>query len=201
MSLLPRLIKLAPVTLPLGLFGAVRAIRSALVDESETRETVGGSFWVIWLAVAALAPAVWPSGPRSAFDLILLVPLSLLAAQTIADLANRRVSIRALIAIAPATAMSIAWWASADLSDAVDDVIHGRADTATALGLHLALDLVVVSVFIIRALNRWARRRDDRQRWILAVFLLVVVAVTVVTGSARSCFATAKLALCFHFAR
>ena len=53
-GLLPRLIKLAPVTLPLALFGGVRAIRFALVDESETRETVGGSFWVVWFAVAAL---------------------------------------------------------------------------------------------------------------------------------------------------
>ncbi len=182
MSLLPRLIKLAPVTLPLGLFGAVRAIRLALVDESDTHETVGGSFWVIWLAVAALASVFWPAGPRSAFDLLLLVPLSLLAAQTIADLANRRVSVRVLIAMAPATAMSIAWWASADLSEAVDDLIHGRADSATALGLHLALDLVVASVLIIRALNRWARRRDDRQRWILAVFLTVVMTATIVIG-------------------
>ena len=182
LSLLPRLIKLAPVTLPLGLFGAVRAIRSALVDESDTHETVGGSFWVIWLAVAALAPTIWPGGPRSAFDLLLLVPLSLLAAQTIADLANRRVSVRALIAVAPATAMSFTWWASADLSEALDDLVHGRADSATALGLHLALDLVVGSVLIIRALNRWARRRDDRQRWILAVFLLVVMTTTVVIG-------------------
>ena len=132
--------------------------------------------------MAALAPTVWPSGPRSAFDLLLLVPLSLLAAQTIADLANRRVSVRALIAVAPATAMSITWWASADLSGAVDDLIHGRADSATALGLHLALDLVVASVLVVRGLNRWARRRDDRQRWILAVFLLVVLAVTVVIG-------------------
>ena len=57
---------------------------------------------------------------------------------------------RALIAMAPATAMSIAWWASADLSGAVDDLIHGRADSATALGLHLALDLVIASVLIIR---------------------------------------------------
>jgi 4-amino-4-deoxy-L-arabinose transferase-like glycosyltransferase len=182
LSLLPRLIKLAPVTLPLGLFGAVRAIRSALVAESETRETVGGSFWVVWLAVGALAPTAWPSGPHSAFDLLLLVPLSLLAAQTIADLANRRVSVRALIAIAPATAVSITWWASPDLSGALDDLIHGRADSATALGLHLALDLVVASVLVVRGLNRWARRRDDHQRWILAVFLAVVVAVTVVIG-------------------
>ncbi|MFI5456428.1 MAG: hypothetical protein ACHRXM_13345 [Isosphaerales bacterium] len=182
LSLLPRLIVLAPVTLPLGLFGAVRAIRSALVDESNTRETVGGSLWVVWLAVAALVPVVWPSGPRSAFDLVLLVPLSLLAAQTIADLVNRRVSVRTLIGLAPATAMSVAWWASDDLSEAVGDVIHGRADAATALGLHLALDLVVASVWIVRALYRWARHRDDRQRWILAVFLLVVLFILVVGG-------------------
>ena len=55
LSLPAGLIELAPVTLPLGLFGAVRAIRLALVDESNTRESVGGSLWVIWLAVAALA--------------------------------------------------------------------------------------------------------------------------------------------------
>ena len=77
------------------------------------------------------------------------MPLSLLAAQTIADLVNRRVPVRTLIGLAPATAMSVAWWASADLREAVDDVFHGRADAATALGLHLALDLVVVSVWII----------------------------------------------------
>jgi 4-amino-4-deoxy-L-arabinose transferase-like glycosyltransferase len=187
-GLLPRLIKLAPVTLPLALFGAVRAIRSALVDESETRETVGGSFWVVWLAIAALAPAGWPGGPRRAFDLLLLVPISLLAAQTIADLANRRLSVRAVILLAPATAMSIAWWASADLNKAVEEVIHGRADSATALGLHLALDLVVVSVLLIRGLHRWARRRDDRQRGILAVFLLSILIVTLVVGLLEGLF-------------
>ena len=173
-----RLVELAPVTLPLGLFGAVRAVRNALVDEIESRESVGGAFWVIWLVVAALAPAVWPRGPQSAFDLVLLVPLSLLAAQTIADLVNRRVPVRSLIWLAPATAMSVAWWASADLRDAVDDVVHGRADAATALGLHLALDLVVVSVVLIRAVDHWARRRDDRQRGIIAAFLVAVMAVT-----------------------
>jgi 4-amino-4-deoxy-L-arabinose transferase-like glycosyltransferase len=187
-ALLPRLIKLAPVTLPLALYGAVRAIRSALVDESETREAVGGSFWVVWLAVAALAPVIWPGGPRKAFDLLMLVPISLLAAQTIADLADRRLSVRALMLLAPATAISIAWWASADLNKAVDDVIHGRADTATALGLHLAVDLVLVSVLLIRRLYRWARRRDDRQRGILAVFLLSVLAVTVVVGLLEGLF-------------
>jgi hypothetical protein len=143
---------------------------------------VGGSFWVIWLGVAALAPTVWPRGPQSAFDLIVLVPLSLLAAQTIADLVNRRVSVRGLIGLAPATAMSVAWWASADLRSAVDDILHGRADAATALGLHLALDLIVASVWIIRAMYRWASHRDDRQRLILAVFLLAVLAITVVDG-------------------
>ena len=182
LSLLPRLIKLAPLTLPLGLFGAVRVIRSALVAECDTRETIGGTFWVIWLAAAALAPAIWLSGPRSAFDLLLLVALNLLAAQTITDLANRWVSVRALIVVAPATAMLLAWWTSADLSEALIQVIHGQASTATALALHLVLDSVIMSVFVIRALNRWARRRDDRQRWILSVFIGVVLAVTVVSG-------------------
>ena len=150
-SLLPRLIDLTPVALPMALYGALRAIRSSLVDEADSPDTVGGSLWVIWLAVAALAPTAWPSGPRSAFDLILLMPLSLLAAQTIADLVNRRISVRGLIRLAPATAMTVAWWASADLRKAVDDVFHGRADAATALGLHLALDLILASVWIIRA--------------------------------------------------
>ncbi len=177
-----RLIELAPVTLPLGLFGAVRAIRLALVDESNSRESVGGSFWVIWLAVAALAPSAWPRGPQSAFDLVLLVPLSLLAAQTIADLVNRRIPVRTLTWLAPATALSVAWWSSASLRDAVDDVFHARADSATALGLHLAVDLIVVSVWLIFALDRWARRRDDRQRRVLGVFLAVVMAVTAVDG-------------------
>jgi hypothetical protein len=182
MGLLARLIDLAPVTVPLGLFGAVRAIRLALVDESNTPETVGGSLWVVWLAVAALALGAWPSGPQGAFDLILLVPLSLLAAQTIADLANRRLPVRTLIWLAPATAVSVAWWASANLREAFDDVAHGRASAATALGMHLALDLVVVSVWLVRELDRWARRRDDRQRHLLAVFMLVVLAVTVGDG-------------------
>jgi hypothetical protein len=132
--------------------------------------------------VAALVPALWPNGPQSAFDLVLLVPLSLLAAQTIADLVNRRVSVRALSWLAPATAMSVAWWASADLRGAVDDVVHGRADAATALGLHLALDLIVVSVILIRAVAHWAGRRDDRQRGVIAAFLMGVLAVTAVDG-------------------
>ena len=146
-----RLVELAPVTLPLGLFGAVRAIRSALVDEGDSRESSGGALWVIWLVVAALVPSLWPRGPQGAFDLLLVVPLSLLAAQTIADLVHRRLAVRELTWLAPASALSVAWWTSADLRGAVDDVVHGRADSATALGLHLALDLGVLSVILIRA--------------------------------------------------
>ena len=181
-SLLVRLFELAPVTLPLGIYGAARAIRLALIDENNSPETMGGSLWVIWLAVAALAPAFWPSGPRGALDFFLLVPLDLLAAVTVADLVNRRVPVRTLIILAPATAMSVAWWASEDLQGAVDDLMHGRADAATALGLHLALDLILLSIWFTRRLDRWARRRDDRQRCVLAFFLLTILAITVGTG-------------------
>ncbi len=146
LNLLPRLIELAPATLPLALYGAMRAIRSALRDEGNSRETVGGSLWVIWLATAALTPAVWPNAPRGELELILLVPLCLLAAQTIADIINRRVPVRALVVLAPATAVTIAWWASANLHTALDELFHGRANTMTALGLHLALDLAVACI-------------------------------------------------------
>jgi hypothetical protein len=180
--LLARLLELAPVTLPLGLYGAARAFRLALIDENNTPETVGGSLWVVWLATAALAPAFWPTGPHAAMDLFLLVPLSLLAATTVADLVNRRVPVRTLIYLAPATAMSVAWWASEDLKGAVDDLWHGRADAATALGLHVALDLIIVSIWLTRLLDRWARHRDDRQRQVLACFLLAILAITVGAG-------------------
>ena len=36
--------------------------------------------------------------------------------------------------------------ASEDWQGAVDDLMHGRADAATALGLHLALDLILLSI-------------------------------------------------------
>jgi hypothetical protein len=181
-SLLARLFQLSPVTLPLGVYGAIRAIRLALIDEDSPPETVGGSLWVIWLAVAALAPTFWSRGPHAAMDLFLLVPLNLLAALTVADLVNRRVPIRALIGLAPATAMSVAWWASEDLKGAVDDLLHARANAATALGLHLALDLVLASIWLARWLERWARQRDIRQRQVLAIFLLTILAITVATG-------------------
>jgi 4-amino-4-deoxy-L-arabinose transferase-like glycosyltransferase len=182
LTLLPRLVKLAPVTSALGLFGALRAIQLALVNETQTRNSIGGAFWFNWLAVATLAPKIWPSGPRSAFDLLVLIPLSLLAAQTIADLANRRISVRSLMVLAPTTAISVASWASVNLSGAVDDLIHGRTDSATALGLHLVVDVVIGLVLVIWALHRWALHRDDRQRYILAGFLSMVLAATVIIG-------------------
>jgi hypothetical protein len=84
--------------------------------------------------------------------------------------------------LAPATAFSVAWWASEDLQGALADLISGRADSATALGLHLALDLILVSVWLTRGLERWAHHRDDRRRQILAFFLLTVLAITIGSG-------------------
>jgi hypothetical protein len=181
-SLLSRLVELVPITLPLALFGAVRVTHLAVIDENDSAETRGGSLWVIWLAVAALTPAFWPGGPRECIDLFLLFPICLLAAVVISDLINRRVAVRGLILLAPATAMSIAWWASADLRGAVGGLWQGKADAATALGLHLGLDLVLASFWLTGRLDRWARRHDDRQRQVLGCFLFSVLAITVGTG-------------------
>jgi hypothetical protein len=115
-------------------------------------------------------------------SLFLLVPLNLLAASAVSDLATRKVPVRTLTWLAPATAVTVVWWLSANLSNAVQDLIHGRADAATALGLHVALDILVIAVWLTRKLDRWARRRDDRQRRVLAGFLLFVTVVTVAAG-------------------
>ncbi len=180
--LLVRLIHLAPEAMVLGLFGAVRSIRLALTDESEDRSTVGGALWVLWLAVAALMPGFWPKAPWHLSGLFLLVPLNLLAAQAISDLAGRRVPVKTLLWLAPATAFTVVWWASETLRAMVHDLAHGRADPATVLGLHMALDLFLVVIWATRRLDRWARRRDDRQRRVLGGFLAAVLIVTVGAG-------------------
>jgi len=184
-GLLARLVDLAPATLPLGIYGAFRAIKRALVSEEDDRSTVGGVFWVLWLAVAALVPAIWPTGPRASFDLFLLLPLNLLAAQAMSDLAYRQSPIRVLNVLAPATAVCVVWWVSGNLREAVAELAHGHASPETGLGLHLALDLVVAAVLFSRGLERWARRRDDRQRQVLGGFLVAVLVTTIIGGLTR----------------
>ena len=181
-NLLTRLNDLAPASLPLALFALGRAIHTALVSERDDRPTIGSIFWALWLAVAALSPAVWPSGPQTALGMFLLVPLNLLAAQAIADLTARRVSVRNLGWLAPATIVSVAWWVSGDLRGAVVGLTRGHVGPRSALGLHLAVDLLVVVVILARALARWARPYAARQRRFLAGFLAVVLVTTLADG-------------------
>lgn len=182
-GLLPRLAMLAPTSLALGLFGALRAGRRVLTHDGDDPATVGGAFWVAWLALAALAPACYPQGPRPVLNLFLLVPLNLLASQAILDLAGRRTPARALVWLAPATAVAVAWWASPELREAFTVLSRGRGPDASAgLGLHLGLDLIVALALLTRFLDRWARRRDDRRRLVLGGFLVAVVALTVTAG-------------------
>ncbi len=181
-TLLARLNDLAPATLPLALFAVARSIKAALISERDDRATIGGIFWVFWLAVAALAPATWAGGPQTALGLFLLAPLNLLAAQAISDLAARRVSVRRLSWLAPATAVSIAWWLSGDLRGAVIGLTRGHVAPRSALGLHLAVDLLIAVVWLSRGLGHWARLRDVRQRRVLASFLLIVTVTSLGDG-------------------
>ena len=59
---------------------------------------------------------------------------------------------------------------------------HGHVGPRSALGLHLAFDLLVVVVWLARGLDRWARRRDVRQRRVLASFLMVVLVTSLADG-------------------
>jgi 4-amino-4-deoxy-L-arabinose transferase-like glycosyltransferase len=183
-GLVATLLALAPATLPLSLLGLVRGVRQVLAAEPDDPTALGLTFWLVWLAVAALVPALWPAAPLAARRLLLLVPLNLLAAQAMADLAARRVAARNLIWLAPLTALSVSWWFSADLRDAVGGLQQAgqRYDALGLLKLHLGLDLLVVLAVATRRLDRWARRRDHRRRLVLGGFLLAVMMVTAGVG-------------------
>jgi hypothetical protein len=170
-----RLLELAPAIVPLGLLGAWRVVSKILTDFTEDAETSAGLFWLVWLLIACLIPAVLPTAPRSLIDSFILIPLGLLSASAIADLAARNLPVKGLMIVAPATAAAIAWSTSLDLRNGIYDLLAGRADYATALGLHLALDVLIASAFLANKLGRWARRGDGRRRLILACFLIAVI--------------------------
>jgi 4-amino-4-deoxy-L-arabinose transferase-like glycosyltransferase len=183
LGLLGRLLMLAPASVPLGLFAAFRAGRRVLLSDGDDPLTVGGAFWVGWLAVSAVVPALLPKGPGPVLSLMLLVPLNLLASQAMLDLAGRRIPARALVWLAPATALAVAWWGIPELRQGLASLAtHRGLEPSTALGLHLGLDLIVVLALATRAVDRWARRRDDRRRVVLGGFLGTVVALTVTIG-------------------
>lgn len=182
-NLLLVVLGLVPTTLPLALFAAGRTIRQVLTAEGDDPAMVGGALWLAWLAVAALFPAVWTTGPRSGFELFLLVPLNLLAARAMVELASRRVPARTLVWLAPATALTVAWWLSSSMREAVRDLSLSRwPEASTWLGLHLGLDLILLLGLATRRLDRWARRRDRRRRLVLGGFLVAVLAITAAAG-------------------
>jgi hypothetical protein len=182
-GLLTTLLTLAPATLPLGALGAYRAIRRALTCENDSTASTDLSFWLLWLAFAALLPALWPQGPAPTMLLALLIPLNLLAAHAISELAARRISVRSLTRLAPATACTLAWWFSSDLRHALESIAHGqRPSPSTAIGLHLGVDVAVLLSLLTRRLDHWAKRSDDRRRLVLGGFMIAICAVVVGTG-------------------
>jgi hypothetical protein len=183
-GLISRLVELAPATLPFGVYGAVRALKHALAKgDEDDRDTVGGTLCLAWFALAALTPIVLSRGPRPALNLFLLVPLNLFSAATIVDLSARRIPARALCWIAPIATATTAWWTSTHLRQAAADIVRLQPPGSdSALGMHLAIDLVVVMLVAVVGLDRWARRNDDRRLLILGGCLGAALAVTITAG-------------------
>lgn len=179
-DLLAALLALAPATLPLAALAIFRVSRETRSAAPGDPAAVGGSFWLAWLAVASLALLGWKSGPRPALSLLLLVPLNLLAARAMTDLAARRVSARQLTWLAPSTALSVAFWLGSGLRGAISHLLRGQRPGADALAMGLALAALLF--WLTRRLDRWARRHDDRRRAAIGGLLAAVLAVTAGAG-------------------
>lgn len=178
-----RLIELAPATLVFGIYGAARAFRRVIAAREEDRGLVGGTLCLAWLMVASVAPMVLSEGPRPALNLLLLMPLNLFAAATIADLANRVIDARALSWLAPVSAATTTWWTSTHLRVATSEILAMRTPTSnSALGLYLALGLALAMLVAVRGLDVWSRQNDDRRRMILGGCLVLVVGGTIAAG-------------------
>ena len=114
--------------------------------------------------------------------LFLLVPLNLLAARLMLDLALRRVGIQALLVLVPVSAVCLAWWACPPLRDASGALLRGQVSSAVMIALPLGLALLVAFRFFAQQTIRWAGVNDGRRRGLLGSFLGLVFLVTLAAG-------------------
>lgn len=182
---LAHLLLLSPQTLAIGVYGAWRAARRlALAGRgSDNAQVSGGALWLAWLVAAVVLMLIWRDGPSPSLQLLVLVPLNVLASQTIVDLVGRRLPTRSLLWLAPATVLALSWANVPELR-AAGSAIAGwswqafaklRALPTVAAGL-LSVALAV------RVAGVWARGGDGRRRILIGAFLLFVLGVDVATG-------------------
>jgi 4-amino-4-deoxy-L-arabinose transferase-like glycosyltransferase len=182
---LGHLLLLSPPTVVLGALGAWRAARRLARSErgSTNPQRVGDALWIAWLLTALAGALIWPGGATPLSRLFFLAPLNLLAAQTTLDLGERRLSSRALIGLAPLTALAVLWWILPELRLAFDGVFRGRRPSpGMTLALHLGLDLLVILALVIRGFDRWTSSNDRRRRLVIGAYLCFVMLLSVCAG-------------------
>lgn len=180
-----RLLMLAPLTILLALHEAARAVRRLITTEpgDADLQRTGGALWVAWAAVAALMPTVFPAGPRPTFLLFLLVPLNLLAARSLLNLADRAIPVRRLLWLAPGTIVVLAWAGSPGLRTSLDALARGAPLASRQLSAVAAIVIGLAALFaLVLRIDRWARRDDQRRRLTIGSFLGVVIGLTIITG-------------------
>ena len=181
---LEKLLQLAPATLGLAVYGAFLAVRRLKNAErgSTDPRVVSSALALAWIAVTVVLPLMLPAGPRPVLLLFLLVPLNLLAARLMLDLALRRVGIQALLVLVPVSAVCLAWWACPPLRDASGALLRGQVSSAVMIALPLGLALLVAFRFFAQQTIRWAGVNDGRRRGLRGSFLGLVFLVTLAAG-------------------
>ncbi len=135
--------------------------------------------WVLWIASGGSADS--GSVGSRVWETLLAVPLILLAALGLIEIAQRRISFHlslafALLAFADAALLTDQWWARSALRDALWETGSVRHSTA---GLTALLLLAACGV----GLARFASRHDLRRRIVLNGMLLAIVAANCVGGA------------------
>jgi 4-amino-4-deoxy-L-arabinose transferase-like glycosyltransferase len=177
------LVPVMPATLVLAVSGTARAIKASLVEEQAREGRLGGHLLLtLWVCVAAFV--LLQSDPHSrTVRLALVVPLLLLAADTLVALAQRTLTFESGSILVVATAAVVGLWATATVQQAILALLSGASLTpADWLRVHLFLDLVLIASLAAWFGYRRCLLNDRRQRLVIACLIGSVVGFSWVRG-------------------
>lgn len=164
--------------------------RSAWQDQSyqekSQQDQTGLMLWAIWSIVTLALCVYWPLGPQNTLNLTLAASISLMAGYTIRGLSQRSISAAELVWITPLTILGISWWGSESVRATVRNLqIKGFTNLQPGILIWQIFALIFVLVSLstcVYLLKKWSEKNDSRTRFILAIFLSLILVFQLALG-------------------